>query len=128
MPNIAHLAVWTGDITRLQEFYTRFFGAVGSPIYHNPAKQFRSCFLSFSSGARLELMNRPGLLAPGQGCECFGYAHLAISTGSEKEVDELTERLRSASFRIVGEPRHTGDGYYESVVLDPDGNLVEITV
>jgi lactoylglutathione lyase len=53
--------------------------------------------------------------------------HLAFSTGSKEKVDALTERLRNDGFEIIGAPRTTGDGYYESVILDPENNIIEIT-
>jgi lactoylglutathione lyase len=125
---IEHVAVWTEDLKRLRTFYERYFAAEASPRYVNSAKQFQSYFLRFSSGARLELMQKPGLAIPASGAELLGYAHLAFSVGSESEVDALPERLRVAGYSVVGEARRTGDGYYESVVLDPDGNRIEITV
>jgi lactoylglutathione lyase len=56
------------------------------------------------------------------------FAHLALALGSETAVDAATERLRSAGVPVADEPRRTGDGCYESVVLDPDGNRIELTV
>ncbi|MVN75198.1 hypothetical protein GO988_02560 [Hymenobacter sp. HMF4947] len=123
---VAHIALWTPDLERSRTFYTTFFGAVAGPRYHNPTREFTSYFLSFASGARLELMQQPGLLAAG--APRLGYAHLAIATGSLTQVNQLTERLRAAGYLVVSEPRTTGDGYYESVVADPDGNLLELTV
>lgn len=129
MPSIEHAALWTSDLDRSSAFYARAFGGEAGPRYHNPAKRFTSIFLTFASGARLELMHRPDVTrALFDGPEPLGYAHLAFSVGSEAEVDALTDRLRAEGVPVVGEPRRTGDGYYESVVLDPDGNRVEITV
>ena len=124
---IEHIAIWTQDLEGLRSFYERYFQAEAGPRYVNPAKQFESYFLRFSSGARLELMRKPEI-AVRSGAEALGYAHLAVSVGSEAEVNALTERLRADGHPIVGEARRTGDGYYESVVLDPDGNRIEITV
>lgn len=123
---IEHVAIWTPDLERLRSFYVTYFDAVAGERYHNPQHGFSSYFLRFGSGARLELMHRHGL-SDGV-AEAWGFSHLAFSLGSEEAVDRLTERLRSAGYRVAGEPRRTGDGYYESVVLDPDGNRVEITV
>jgi lactoylglutathione lyase len=126
---IEHVAIWTRDLERLRAFYERYLGGRAGAKYINPRTRFESYFLQFSSGTRLELMRKPGL-EPQQGGsgERSGYAHLAFAVGSEEAVDALTDRLRADGYRIAGEPRRTGDGYYESVVLDPDGNRVEITV
>ncbi len=132
---IEHAALWTQDLQRLTAFYVEYFQAVAGQPYFNPRRQFASYFLSFSSGARLELMSAPTLPPPsgsaptgeGRGVG-VGWAHLAFATGSEVQVDALTARLRAAGYVVVDGPRRTGDGYYESVVLDPDGNRVEITV
>ena len=129
MPSIEHAALWTPDLDRSRAFYERAFGGEAGPRYYNPARRFTSTFLTFATGARLELMHRPDVTrALFDGPEPLGYAHLAFSVGSEAEVDALTDRLRAEGVPVVGEPRRTGDGYYESAVLDPDGNRVEITV
>ncbi|MDF7814032.1 VOC family protein [Hymenobacter sp. YC55] len=127
---IEHVALWTTDLEQSRHFYTTYFGATASNRYHNPTRRFTSYFLRFVSGARLELMHRPELLvAPTTQNELrAGYAHLAFATGDQAAVDHLTERLRAAGYTVLGEPRTTGDGYYESIVADPDGNPVEITV
>jgi lactoylglutathione lyase len=124
---IEHVALWTLDLERSRQFYSAYFGALASGWYRNPARQFSSYFLSFASGARLELMQQPKLLAASPG-PAYGYAHLAFASGSVAAVQALTERLRGAGYAVVSEPRTTGDGYYKSVIADPDGNLVEITV
>jgi lactoylglutathione lyase len=125
---IEHVALWTADLERARHFYEAYFGATAGARYHNPAKDFTSYFLRFASGARLELMHRPGLLVPAaRTIPAVGYAHLAFATGSRAAVDSLTERLRAAGHPVLGEPRTTGDGYYESVVADPDGTCIEIT-
>jgi lactoylglutathione lyase len=124
---IEHVALWTSDLERSRQFYSEYFGAMASAWYRNPNRQFSSYFLSFASGARLELMQQPKLLAAGPG-PALGYAHLAFASGSAAAVQALTERLRGAGYPVISEPRLTGDGYYESVIADPDGNLVEITV
>lgn len=130
MARITHVALWTHDVERLAAFYARHFGAAVGERYVNAAKGFVSRFLSFEDGARLELMSSSQLtpVAHAAGSERMGLTHLALSVGSQRRVDELTAELREAGCVVVGAPRRTGDGYYESVVLDPDGNRVEITV
>jgi len=134
--HIEHAALWTKDLQRLVAFYVDYFGAVAGERYFNPRRQFTSYFLSFSSGARLEVMSTPtlepspvGALPDGAPAgRVGGWAHVAFATGSEAQVDALTARLCEAGYPVLDGPRRTGDGYYESVVLDPDGNRVEITV
>jgi lactoylglutathione lyase len=124
---IEHVAIWTSRLELLQGFYVRFFGARAGPPYRSVRRPLESCFLSFEGGARLELMRLPEL-PPGQGPDPrTGLAHVAFSAGSPAGVDQLTSELRAAGHTVVSAPRTTGDGYYESVVLDPDGNVVEIT-
>ena len=127
---IEHVALWARDLERLAAFYAKYFGAEVGPKYTNAAKGFESRFLSFGSGARLELMQtsqlHPAEHAPG--AQRMGLTHLAVSLGSRERVDELTSTLNADGFRVVDGPRQTGDGYYESVILDPDGNRIELTV
>ncbi|HYO68570.1 MAG TPA: VOC family protein [Archangium sp.] len=126
---IEHVALWTKDIERLRSFYETYFQASAGPRYVNERKHFTSYFLSFASGARLELMTVPNLVAPGAtGTPPTGYAHLALSVGSQEAVDALAERFRRDGHPVLDGPRRTGDGYYECVVLDPEGNRLEITV
>jgi lactoylglutathione lyase len=126
---IDHIALWTTDLDRCTRFYVDYFGARVGAKYANPAKGFESCFLSFIDGARIEVMTTTTLspVALEPGAQRMGFTHIAISLGSERRVDELTQRLRDDGFPILDGPRRTGDGYYESVTLDPDGNRVEIT-
>ena len=123
---INHIAIRTKDIERLRSFYTKYFGAVSGEKYHNPKKGFTSYFLSFNGDTRLELMHRPGLAE--NAFEVYGLAHIAISVGSKEAVDELTRTLEDDGYAIICNPRTTGDGYYESVIADPEGNIIEITV
>jgi lactoylglutathione lyase len=124
---IEHVAVWTPNIEILRDFYCRHFGCTSSPRYENAKKGFASHFLTFARGARLELMQKLGVESRVAG-DSLGLAHLALSVGSEAEVRTMTERLRGQGVAVIGEPRLTGDGCFESVVSDPDGNLIEITV
>lgn len=127
---IEHLALWTERLEELKTFYTRYFGAVSNERYHNARTGFASYFLTFPGGGpRLELMQMPNIPANANDPhrQALGLIHFAIEVGDEAEVATLTERLRADGREIVGEPRWTGDGYYESVVLDPDGNRIELT-
>jgi len=140
---ISHIAVWVANLEEMRLFYETWFGARSGAKYENSKKRFESYFLSFDSGIRIELMKKDGVAFSPCGDEsCFsgaedcsrfvapervGYAHLAFSTGSEAAVDDLTKRLAAAGTPILSGPRRTGDGYYESVIADPEGNLVEIT-
>ncbi len=128
--HIAHLAIWVKDLENLKTFYERYFKAQAAAKYLNAQKRFQSYFLTFASGARLELMHRPDIphMARQSGQEFLGYTHLAMSVGSEAAVDTLTMRLVNDGYQCLDGPRRTGDGYYESVVLDPEGNRIEITV
>ncbi len=127
--HIEHVAIWTHDLERLRQFYETYFDGTANAKYVNPRKQFESYFLTFADGARLELMQMPGVPLSNNPIEqqFTGYIHIALSVGSCEAVDALTERLRRDSYRILADPRTTGDGYYESIVLDPDGNRIEIT-
>ncbi len=128
MIKLEHVAIWARDIETLRQFYVDYFGAGASERYVNADRHFQSYFLRFAGGARLELMQRPDVAEPEE-CtrERMGYAHLAISVGSERAVDELSERLTQDGYQRLSGPRRTGDGYYESLFLDPEGNRLEIT-
>jgi lactoylglutathione lyase len=128
--HIDHLAIWVRDLERIRAFYETYFGATANEKYVNPAKGFSSYFLSFPQGGpRLELMQMPGIPDSKNDAltQFTGLVHFAISVGDEAAVDDLTNRFRADGFTVVGEPRRTGDGYYESVVFDPEGNRIEIT-
>jgi lactoylglutathione lyase len=126
---IDHIALWTNDIERCKRFYARYFGASASAGYINSKKGFESCFLSFADGARIEAMKTTAFTPAAfeSGAQRMGLTHLAITVGSERLVDELTQRIRDDGYQVLDGPRRTGDGYYESVVVDPDGNRIEIT-
>jgi lactoylglutathione lyase len=126
---IEHLAIWVKDLEFMKDFYIQYFDAVAGQKYINPKKQFQSYFLSFPSGPRIELMYMPSV--PSTENDVYthftGLAHFAISVGSEENVNALTHRLKADGFQLLDGPRWTGDGYYESVVLDPEKNRIEIT-
>ena len=154
---IEHVAIWVKDIDKVCEFYRKYFGGIVQPLYHNPAKQFTSRFITFEDGARLEIMHCPDInvgtltesmfhvkrpiasVASGSsltditehedvGHDVSQQFHISFSVSSKEKVDRLTQQMSDDGITIVGQPRTTGDGYYESVVLDPEGNRIEITV
>lgn len=129
MPRIDHVALWAKNLEDICAFYRDAFDAQVGPIYENPNKGFTSRFLTFESGARVEVMSSTSLAlaSKGPGAQALGLVHLAVSLGSEAAVDRLTETLRAKGVPVLDGPRRTGDGYYESVVLDPEGNRIEIT-
>ncbi|MFN8343750.1 MAG: VOC family protein [Spirosomataceae bacterium] len=126
---IEHLALWCLDLETMRAFYETYFGAKANEKYVNTKKQFASYFLTFEAGPRLELMQMPGI--PEHQNDIYaqftGLIHFAVSVGNPETVDQLTERLRADGYEVVGEPRWTGDGYYESVIFDPEQNRIEIT-
>ena len=125
---IEHIAIWVKDLEKMKDFYTQHFNMNCSEKYINEKKRFSSYFLSFENGARIEIMHRPDILEQkGNKGTRNGLTHFAISVGNKDKVNQFTEVIRSKGFKIIGEPRATGDGYYESVILDPEGNNVEIT-
>ena len=125
---LEHIAIWTPDLERLRAFYEKYFGAQAGTLYRSRTRAgFNSYFLTFpGAGGRLELMSMPGLAAARDELSA-GYAHVALAVGSRAAVDALVQRLQADGIRVVGMPRQTGDGYYEAVIEDPDGNEVEIT-
>ena len=124
---IDHSAIYTPDLERSKTFYCHYFGFVAGEKYINRLKQFESYFLQADGDARLELMTRPGL-AYADKTNVAGFAHIALSVGSEENVISLTQLLADDGYTVASAPRRTGDGYFESSIQDPDGNLVEITV
>lgn len=126
---INHIALWVKDLEKIKQFYEDYFQCTAGEKYHNPKKQFESYFISFGDGCRVELMHNPNIPVKQieNNNQHLGLIHFAISVGSKEKVDQLTEKLRKDGIRVVGEPRTTGDGCYESVVLDPEGNRLEIT-
>jgi lactoylglutathione lyase len=122
---IEHLALWCSDIEAMRAFYEKWFDARSNSRYDNPKKGFSSYFVSFDDGARLELMQRTDVTERAAATP-LGYAHIALTLGSEEAVEQLTTRLLTAGVPVADGPRRTGDGYYESVVLDPEGNRIEL--
>lgn len=122
---IGHIALWTEQLEELREFYVRYFGGMSNERYVNAAKGFESYFIRFDAGCTLELMRRTDIHDRATAPQ-LGLCHFAFSCQSREEVLALTARLRTDGFLITGEPRISGDGYFESVVADPDGNLVEL--
>lgn len=126
---IEHIAIWVDDLEKMKAFYLKFFDLESNDKYINPKNEFSSYFLSFPSGARIELMKKSDV-KQNKEKEIIktGLAHFAISVGSKERVDGITKLIESSGFKIVGYPRTIGDGYYESVISDPEGNLIELTV
>ena len=124
---IEHIALYVRDLENARDFFVRFLGGEANAGYHNKATGFRSYFIRFGDGARLEIMHRPGLEDPEKPLNRTGYAHVAFSAGGRERVDALTEAMRAAGYEVVSGPRTTGDGYYESCVIAVEGNLIEIT-
>lgn len=127
---IEHLAIWVKDIEAMKTFYCKYFRATPNDQYINSKKQFRSYFLSFDGGPRLELMQMPSV--PDSKDDVYdqftGLIHFAVSLGSKENVDAMTEQFQNDGFEVLDGPRTTGDGCYESVILDPEKNRIELTV
>lgn len=127
--HIHHIALWTTRLEELKDFYITYFKGTGNEKYTNPLKGFESYLVSFDEkSALIEIMRRTDVTSPADNILHTGLAHFSFSAGSKDAVLELTERLRRDGFTVASEPRTTGDGFFESAILDPDGNLVEITV
>ena len=125
---IEHVALYVNDLDAAKRFFTRYFGARSNELYHNATTGFRSYFLSFDDGARLEIMTRPDMDDLEKPLERTGLVHLAFSVGSPEAVDRLTAQLAADGYRVASGPRTTGDGYYESCIVALEGNQIEITV
>lgn len=127
---IEHVAIWTAQLEALKDYYIQYFGAQANDKYTNVQKQFQSYFLSFASGARLELMSRPDIPANANdpvAAQYLGLIHLAFGVDTMAEVEAKAAELRAAGFPILSGPRKTGDGYYEFETLDPDNNRLEVS-
>ena len=125
---IEHIAMYVNDLEKTREFFMKYFNATSNREYHNKITDFRSYFLSFDDGARLEIMNKPQMLDNEKGVNRTGYIHIAFSLGSKEAVDRLTEKMKNDGYHVISEPRTTGDGYYESCIVGLEGNQIEITV
>lgn len=124
---LEHVAMYVHDLERTKNFFMMYFQARANELYHNPKTGFSSYFLSFDSGARLEIMAKEILSEMDKPLNRMGLSHLAISVGSKENVDTLTQRLKEDGYVVVSGPRTTGDGYYESLFLDFENNQIEIT-
>ena len=125
---IEHIAMYVNDLEGARKFFTQYFGAKSSDVYHNKTTGFRSYFLTFHDGARLEIMQKPVMEDPEKSTNRTGFIHLAFSVGSKEAVDSLTARMKNDGYAVLSGPRTTGDGYYESCILGFEGNQIEITV
>lgn len=128
MMKIEHIAMYVQDLKKTRDFFVKYFAAKSNAMYHNPNTDFKSYFLSFDDGARLEIMQKPGVEVQTENQMRTGFIHVAISVGSKEQVDKLTETLKQDGYTVTSGPRTTGDGYYESCVVAVEGNLIEITV
>lgn len=125
---IEHIAMYVNDLEKAKDFFVKYLGASSNEGYHNPNTDFRSYFLSFDDGARLEIMHKPQLADDAKELARTGYIHIAFSVGSKERVDALTAELKADGYEVVSGPRTTGDGYYESCILGIEGNQIELTV
>ncbi len=125
---IDHVAMYVNDLEEAKNFFIKYFEAKANDGYHNKKTDFKSYFLTFKGGARLEIMNRPQMDDLSKSPVRTGFVHIAFSVGSHENVDILTERLKNDGYEVVSGPRTTGDGYYESCIIGSEGNQIEITV
>ena len=125
---IEHIALYVNDLESARQFFVKYFGATSNNGYQNPQTDFRSYFLSFDDGTRLEIMNKPGMPDLPKELSRTGYAHIAFSVGNKEKVDALTAELKADGYKVISGPRTTGDGYYESCIIDLEDNQIEITI
>ena len=125
---IEHIAMYVNDLEGARDFFVKYLGAVSNEGYHNKKTDFRSYFLTFDHGARLEIMHKPVMQDLEKTLDRTGFIHLAFSLGSKEAVDALTERMKADGYEVISGPRTTGDGYYESCIVGFEGNQIEITV
>ena len=122
---VDHVALWVRDLEAMRDFYVQRLGGRSGSLYNNARTGFRSCFIAFPEGARIELMSDSR--DRGREDASFGYAHVALSAGGRDQVDSIVRALEESGVTVESRPRVTGDGYYEAVVRDPEGNRIEIT-
>lgn len=125
---IDHIAMYVTDLEEAKRFFVTYFEGKANEGYHNVQTGFRSYFLTFSDGARLEIMNQPKLCDNKKEWTGTGYIHIAFSVGSREKVESLTEQLCTDGYEVLSGPRTTGDGYYESCIVGVEGNQIEITI
>lgn len=125
---IEHTALYVNDLENARNFFIKYFGAVSNDGYHNEKTNFRSYFLSFDDGARLEIMKKPQMTDGTKELAHTGYIHMAFSVGSMENVDKLTRQLKADGYEVLSGPRTTGDGYYESCIIGIEGNQIEISI
>lgn len=125
---IDHIAMYVKDLEGTKQFFERYFNAAANNLYHNEKTGFRSYFLTFGDGARLEIMNRPDMEDAEKALQRAGYIHIAFSVGSKERVDSLTAQLKQDGYEVISGPRTTGDGYYESCIVAIEDNQIEITI
>ena len=125
---IEHIAMYVNELEAARDFFVKYLGGVSNDGYQNKTTGFKSYFISFDDGARLEIMNKPSMDNIAKSANRTGYIHIAFSVGSVEEVDRLTSEFKDAGFEVLSGPRTTGDGYYESSIVGFEGNLIEITV
>lgn len=125
---IDHIAMYVKDLEGTKQFFERYFNAAANNLYHNEKTGFRSYFLTFGDGARLEIMNRPDMEDAEKALQRAGYIHIAFSVGSKERVDSLTAQLKQDGYEVISGPRTTGDGYFESCIVAIEDNQIEITI
>lgn len=123
---IEHIAMYVNDLEQTRDFFMKYLNASCNQGYHNQKTDFRSYFLSFDTGARLEIMHKPIMEDAPKTLTRTGLIHIAFRLGSKEKVDELTARLKKDGYEVVSGPRTTGDGYYESCIVGIEGNQIEL--
>jgi lactoylglutathione lyase len=124
---IEHIALYVNELEKARDFFVNYLNGTSNAGYHNPKTDFRSFFISFDDGARLELMNKPEMSYDEKHLNRTGYVHVAFSLGSKEKVDSLTAKLKADGYEVISGPRTTGDGYYESCIVAIEGNQIELT-